>query len=218
MTSAFGDTLLQAIREQIARNTPRTMDQGTVQSVRSDSYRAMVVMDGSSVAMPVKTVGNVDAGVGDRVILSRYGSDWVIVGAYHTGGLGYGYKNESAASGNTSSGSFTAVPSATAFSISKRWDWTVLRLDLATSCFSSTASSRVEVGIQIAGVPYPLAKQFFATSVTRSAVVGFDTVGFIPAGDYTASVVWRLDAGVGPIQQQIADDWVSASVTEIPNG
>jgi len=218
MSSPFGDTLMQAIREQIARNTPRTTDTGTVQSVRTEFYRAMVVMDGSSVAMPVKVIGNVNPGVGDRVHLTRYGSDWVITGAYATGGLGYGSVNESAAPGTTSSGSYAAIPSASAFTFSKRWDFTVLRLDLLTSCYSATAFSRVQFAIQIAGVQYPLAKQWFNASFVRQTVGGFDTVGFVQAGDYTASVVWRLDAGSGAITQQVDDDWVSASVTEIPNG
>lgn len=218
MSSPFGDTLMQAIREQIARNTPRTTDTGTVQSVRTEFYRAMVVMDGSSVAMPVKVIGNVNPGVGDRVHLTRYGSDWVITGAYATGGLGYGSVNESAAAGSTSSGTYAAIPSGTTFTFTKRWDFTLVRLDLLTSCFAAAAFSRVQFAIQIDGTPYPLAKQWFNAAIVRQTVGGFDTVGFIQAGDHTASVVWRLDTGPGSINQQIDDDWVSASATEIPNG
>jgi hypothetical protein len=215
MTNPFGDTLIQAIDERVRRAVPRTSDQGTVQSVQGDAFRAMVVMDGSSVAMPVKILGDVHCAVGDRVVLDRYGSDWVITGCFATRPLGYGSVNESAGSGNTSSGTMAALPSGSSFSFSKRWDWTPVRLSVLTSCFSSAATTRVAFGIDIDGAVYLLAKQWFQTSLTRSAVGGFRTVDTIPSGDYVATVMWRLDAGAGPVQQFVDDDWVSAEAIEI---
>ncbi|WP_146605722.1 hypothetical protein [Micromonospora craterilacus] len=54
---------------------------GTVQASLSAS-RATVTFDGSALAVPVKVLAHASVQAGSRVALTRYGSEWVVVGAF----------------------------------------------------------------------------------------------------------------------------------------
>ncbi|WBB94172.1 hypothetical protein [Verrucosispora sp. WMMC514] len=81
----FGLDLLRLIDARIEAARQRQTAVGTVHSRQSTS-RASVVMDGSSLEVPVKVLTHVVPQPGSRVTLTRYGSEWVVDGMF--GGAG----------------------------------------------------------------------------------------------------------------------------------
>lgn len=72
--------LIQAIDERV-RSGQSTMTQvGTITGRTEGDDNASAVFDGSQGSIPVKVAGNVDAQVGDRVLLARFGVWWIVVG------------------------------------------------------------------------------------------------------------------------------------------
>lgn len=80
MTYDDADDLLRLVEYVVSRVAKAPTDTGTV--VEWSTTQALVLFDGSSVAVPVKTFRGVTAAVGHRVGLVKYGSDWTIVGSY----------------------------------------------------------------------------------------------------------------------------------------
>jgi hypothetical protein len=72
--------LIQAIDERVRQGQQAEHQVGTVVERTTGSSDAAVVFDGSQGTIAVKVAGNVDAGVGDRVLLARYATWWIVVG------------------------------------------------------------------------------------------------------------------------------------------
>lgn len=85
MTSPYNDQMLAVVDARIRAASTVDHAVGTVNSRDTASTRAMVVFDGDNVAVPVKVLGGVDALAGDRVVLQRFGSEWVVLGSFTTG-------------------------------------------------------------------------------------------------------------------------------------
>lgn len=81
MTYDDADDLLRLVEYVVSRVAKSPTDTGTV--VEWSTTQAMVLFDGSSVAVPVKTFRGVTAAVGHRVGLVKYGNDWAIVGSFN---------------------------------------------------------------------------------------------------------------------------------------
>jgi hypothetical protein len=78
---------LDLIDARVNAGRERTTAVGTL-AERTSATRALVLFDGSSVAAPVKMFSAALAEEGDRVGLVKFGSDWVIVGAFAAVELG----------------------------------------------------------------------------------------------------------------------------------
>lgn len=81
----FGLDLLRLIDARIESARQRQTATGTVQE-RQSINRATVTFDGSALALPVKVLSHVAVRQSSRVTLVRFGSEWVVVGAF--GGSG----------------------------------------------------------------------------------------------------------------------------------
>lgn len=78
--TTFDADLVALVDQRIRSNQYATSAVGVVAS-RSSVADADVVFDGSQGAIPVKIAADVIADEGDRVLLNRFGSWWVIVGS-----------------------------------------------------------------------------------------------------------------------------------------
>ncbi|MFG1659090.1 hypothetical protein ACGFIY_21415 [Micromonospora chersina] len=99
---ALNSDLLALIDARIDQKNVRLTAVGTV--VEWGPPAAMVLFDGSAVAVPVKAFG-VRAGVGHRVGLMKFGTDWTVVGSYSPELPDKGYVTRTVR--ETASGSFT---------------------------------------------------------------------------------------------------------------
>jgi hypothetical protein len=77
----FGVDLVKLIDARIEAARQRWTATGTLVERQSQS-RATVTFDGSSVPVPVKVSGHVPTRADSRVMLTRFGSDWVVTGAF----------------------------------------------------------------------------------------------------------------------------------------
>jgi hypothetical protein len=71
--------IIQAIDARVMQGERAEHQVGTVTETDS-AGNAQVVFDGSQGDIPVKVAGNVDAQVGDRVVLVRFGVWWIVIG------------------------------------------------------------------------------------------------------------------------------------------
>lgn len=80
---AFNLDILDTIDDRVAKAVAlfREVDMGTCVERTSDTS-AMVLFDGSSLAVPVKLAGGVDVRAEDRVVMLRAGVDWVVVASF----------------------------------------------------------------------------------------------------------------------------------------
>lgn len=77
----FGLDLVRLIDARIEAARQKWTATGTLVERQSQS-RATVTFDGSGVPVPVKVLGHVPTRADSRVTLIRYGSDWVVTGAF----------------------------------------------------------------------------------------------------------------------------------------
>jgi len=89
--TTFDIDLANLVRQQVEANEQVDRAAGTVSTFTPGTARAMAQFDGSSLAVPVKVMGNVRIRAGDRVGLIRVGSDWVIFGTLNVARLIEGY-------------------------------------------------------------------------------------------------------------------------------
>lgn len=126
----FGLDLLKLIDTRIEAHRQKQTATGTVQE-RQSAGRASVTFDGSALAVPVKVLAHVQAHDGSRVTLAKFGSEWVVVGAF--GGTG----------------DLVAVQSATTNSAAVSSETTVITLTGFT--FEPQAVYRIRVGGRVQG-------------------------------------------------------------------
>lgn len=195
---------------------------GTVAQRDTTGPNAQVIFDGSQVAMPVKVLGHVFCGTGDRVVLDRYGSDWVIVGAWAAFALGEatGTVIPSSPSGNLTSGSFVDITEFDPLPFTKAYDQTFVRLSLQAACFANVSGgTSVRWGVRVTPVDssspftaqdFPCGYIYFNNTGMHMQSVGFTRLvsfsdGGPPAGNYLLSLRWLRWGGGGNLQFDSGD-------------
>ncbi|MFI5833220.1 hypothetical protein ACIA5A_06035 [Micromonospora sp. NPDC051300] len=78
---------LAVVDERIDQKNQRFTAVGTVADWAPPTV--MVQFDGSALAVPVKAFGGISAGVGHRVGLMRFGTDWAVVGSFQSPTRGF---------------------------------------------------------------------------------------------------------------------------------
>lgn len=224
MSTVWIDANLQAVDELISQAlVHRTAtDQGTVQSVQADAFRAMVVFDGTSVAMPVKVSGHVGCVAGDRVCLQRFGSDWVVMAAFALNWAGNNGYSGAGAVGSVAVGAYANMPGTPNFTVTKRWNATRIKWTWAMSAYADAVGRTCVMGVSIdaGATTIDVGKMNWANTggggfgVTRMFGVAQQWTSSVDAGIYTARARWKT-GGAGTITTDTDDYW-SFGWQEVP--
>lgn len=214
------DPDIQLIDERIA--FARTQDRavGTVTARDTTGPGAMATILPGPTPIPVKVAGGVAAGPGDRVMLTRYGTDWVVTASYSSGQLGEANRALESLPGTTgalSSASFVDLSEFGSFAFFKAFDATYVRVQVQAGAFaagSSGQAARVFWAVRL--VPVAGAAGFSATDypvggIVLSVLAKHETytsmrrLTGIPAGTYTVSLRWRRVSGAASVQADATD-------------
>lgn len=227
--------LIQAIDDRV-RSGERNVTQIGAVVERTFDDNALVVFDGSQGAIPVKVAGDVQAYVGDRVGLVRFGTWWVVVLS-----MTRRWPAESGASvpqasvGTTATVNFADTPDIVEFTFTKRWDVTRVRAFVSSSQRAVTQAAgraQVEYALRFTSptmgvssytichlyddnTDWPLSMHKTVTGVKYldGGTVWSSTT--LPAGTYTVRVQWRRTPASTDTIQLDGEDWVCASCAEV---
>lgn len=220
------DDLAGYVDQRIARAAPHNIHMGTVQSKWDGSIFTTVTFDGSNISVPVKTFQFVTTG--DRVGMVKFGSDWVVVGAFDVDFPQMVGNSAFATVGSTSSTTFVDFPGPIDVVLTKKYDFTNVFVHIDVSHF---IDPNQDIGC-VFGVavidPVPAVAADYTTHklhvkpvLTHSGSSGLAGIAasVMPAGVYTLRMRWRKSAG-GPAGNCHVDtnDHVSMWVLETAGG
>lgn len=188
---------------------------GTVVARNPSGYGAQVLFDGSTTAVPALCAGNVFCRDGDRVAMHRYGSDWVIMGAFVGPGYGDARRRLDGLPSTTAamtSSSFVDLTEFGTLSVTKYHDASYLRVGQAWAGLGTATNTRVAYGVRFTAtdggagytpIDYTVGTALIYTANARaiaySATRVAGGVGGLPAGVYTVTYRWRRMAGGGNV-------------------
>jgi hypothetical protein len=169
---------------------------------------ATVMFDGSTVPMPVKVLGTVFCQADDRVVMNRYGSDWVVTGSWAGLGLGEASVTGFGPVGGTSVTVFTFIDHAgiPGFTFTKIYDNTFVRMAVTGSAYTNVTNSSVRFGLRLtaqdpgssyAATDYNMVHIFYNQASVHLGKSSFYRALGIPAGSYTVQLRWRRYSGTG---------------------
>lgn len=206
---ALDQSQIELIDQRIRAYRQMTEAAGSCVSRDSTGPGAMVVFDGSTVAMPVKVTGNVMLQEGDRCVMDRYGSDWVVTNSWSAVGLGrtfqtkFGPTSPGVAQGG--SASFIDQTDIPVMTFTKVYDLTYVRLALSSGCYATTVGAGIRWGYRVTPVntgtgytatDYSMGWIFFNNANEHLSTYFATRATDMPAGDYVIQVRWRRGNGV----------------------
>lgn len=182
-----------------------------------------VLIRGAGVTGSLGVLGSYVPAVGDNVQVLRQDATWLVLGvssaASNVTGSPGNYNNNTAAA-TTAAAVFSNV-APVRFDWAKRFATTLVRVDLAVSCYTTAVNTKVRFGVD-----------FINTSVTPSSprrtvfemlinplndhtpMSGLDLFSGFAAGTYAVQLIWLRVSGAGVLTIN-SDDWVSLMVTEV---
>lgn len=233
--------MLRFVEEHIDRLSLAAANvSGVVQNVDPTRLSATVVIDGSTVGVPIKCLGHVQPLAGDRVLVSRVGprrrrkapdeayagEEWCVIGvSSRVAGPNMVVSNFSAATGSISSGTIADYPGTTTTQFYKRSDATPLLLYLSFTTEVITSNSTLAAyltltqdatfsQVKIAEIESVLANAAFGPAHFRVAPdpAGAPTFG---SGLWDVKVQWARSAGTGTFNTAAGKDHASLLVMEL---
>jgi hypothetical protein len=214
------DTTLEVIDQRIRAASSVERAAGTVVWVDPTQLRVSVTIDGSSQAVPVKMAGQVNAVANDRVLLERYGSDWVVTEKMVDRWPADEGINLQQVAGTTVSATFATFTNSPSFPFVKRWENTRTRLSAMLSMYVTTAAAEVVAGIRFTPATGGADSEHHIVRFTLNVVsdhytvAGEKRISGLPAGAYTAYPVWARWSGTGTLTVDDRD-WLSYGAVEI---
>lgn len=215
--AGFDQDLINLIDQRIRLNAARTRAVGTCVTRATTGPAADVVFDGSTQAMPVKVLGSVVLRAGDRCVLDRYGTEWIVTGSFVSSAFGEASWQgpPSSQTSTLTSGTFVDIQEIPPLTFDKAFDNTYVRMDMEASAFALTsANTGVRWGLRwtpvVTSKPYTASvysmnSQFFnATSVHETCHYNARPID-IPAGRYEVQACWRRTSGSGGLTSDNAD-------------
>lgn len=217
---SFTEDQIELVRQQVRAAQLRDRAAGTCVTRSTTGSFADVIFDGSTVSQPVKVLGNVFIQAGDRCVLDRYGSDWLVTGSFSESGFGESSRvvQMSSTTGTLTNSSYSDVTEFGTMPFSKFFDNTYVRFGLHASAYCITAAAtQVQFGIRV--TPVDSGSSYAATDLdmNRFHFAAINThvgdympvriVG-IPAGSYTLSLRWKRFAGAGGVVADSGDKFV----------
>lgn len=215
------------IDQRIAVSRARDRAIGSIVSRDTTGPGAQVVFDGSTVAVPVKCVGNVFCQPGDRVLLDRYGTEWIITNAFSSLALGEASVNTfgPAVTVTLTSTTYVDMVDVPAATFTKFFDGSFIRFQFNAQQFVTNTVTRVQYALRLTATSgadgytatdYPM--NFYAAA-TGSTFIHFGTTATgritgVPAGQFSVQARWkRISGSVGNVQYN-DDDIVSFELDE----
>jgi hypothetical protein len=210
---------LAIVRDQVLRTIVETGGAGTkvgiVNTVMPDRLRATVTMTDATASSLVKVAGDCWCLPGDKVGLTRFGSEWYVthvlnrvVGPQH-GGIGI-----PSPGGNTVSVSAVDMPGSPTFPFVKRWNDTPLLLGCWASLYHDTTTAECPLYLAFVDADsvtttYRVYSHVEGNGALRNLVGGVRRVPDatyttpLPAGTYTVRLRWST--GSGQVNQNTGD-------------
>lgn len=217
--SLYDDDQIALIDQRIRLHTKQTVSMGSIVSRDTTGPGAMAVMDGATVAVPVKVLGTSPVREGDRVTLELFGTEWLVTGTFSANGFGeanQAVEGLSGATGALTSGSFVDLTEFGSFEFTKNYDATFVRLQVQGSAFATGAIAKVFWALRFTALEGGAGYTPADISVggmqinTLSAHIGYTSmrrVTNIPAGTYTVQLRWRRASGSGSIFADTNDSY-----------
>lgn len=214
--TAYGDDLINMIDQRIGLATKRDKATGTVISRDATGPGAQVLFDGATTSMPVKCPGSVFVREGTRVLLDKYGSDWVISNAWIGPGFGEASRrfNIPSTTAGVNTTSFTDFTEFGTVGFTKFFDATYIRVGIHWSGYSNAATTGVEYGLRLtptegaeAYVPtdWSVGRCFMNALGDHQTDYSVTRMTGIPAGTFTATFRIRRFTGTGTIISDVND-------------
>lgn len=207
--------LINLIDQRVRLHMARDRATGTCVARATTGPSADVQFDGSTVAMPVKVLGSVFLTPGDRCVLDKYGSEWVVTGSFSA--LGFGETSQlgapSGTSGSLSSSTFVDLQEIPALLFTKAYDNTYVRMAMLGMCKAETSSATMYFGLRwtpmesngYTAADYTMGYvQHDTAEVHRAGYASYRSIA-IPAGNYTVQARWRRQSGTGTLKVDGAD-------------
>lgn len=233
--------MLRFVEEHIGRLALTAANvSGVVQQVAPDRLSATVVLDGSTVGVPVKVLGHVWPMAGDRVLVSRVGTrrrrqtpdeayageEWVVVGvSSRVVGPNVAVSNFSLANGTKTDATIADLPGTPVVDFWKRMDATSLLLYLSFSVSRTVANATLAAYLILTqGSTFAQIKMAEIESAVGSAKFGpaHFRVAPDPAGAPTfgsglwqVKAQWARSAGTGQLDAFAGKDHGSIVVMEL---
>lgn len=216
---SIDENLINMIDQRIRAHDAQTRAAGTCVDRAATGPGANVIFDGSSVAMPVKVLGTVFVQPGNRCVLDKYGSDWVVTGAWAATALGEASSMQLGPVGGTTttSGSLVDLTPIDPVTFSKIYDNTFTEMHLTAGCFVTVANTRVRFALRVTPIDpasgytaadYVLAYEHFNVINQHLSFHAMTRALNIPSGSYTVQVRWKRDSGTGTLQCDDGDNFV----------
>lgn len=203
--------LIRLIDQRIQSAQQKTEARGTCVSRDTTGPGADVLFDGSTVAMPVKVLGGVFLQPGNRCVLDKYGSDWVVTGSWSALGLGEASQVGTGPVGGTgglTSGTFVDLTELAVKRFDKVYDATYVRMGVGAACVSSASSTAVRFALRFTpldpgggytATDYNATFIYFNVTGTHLSAYSASRITGMPAGSYNVQLRWRRSSGAGSL-------------------
>jgi hypothetical protein len=217
--------LINMVRAQIRAEASVANAIGTCVQRDNAGPGALVQFDPSSLAVPVKVLGNVVLRAGMRCTLTKYATEWIVTGAFAAPSLGYvnAFVFGPSTPETLTSAAFVDLTSIAPLSFTKYHDNTTLELTTSVAGYSTVASTTCRWGLRFTqtsgSIPYTPADQqlnYIYWSVANAHFFSTVThpIAPIPAGDYSVQMRWKRTLGTGTVTTS-SDDLYSITVREV---
>jgi hypothetical protein len=217
VTAPYDADLIKLIDQRIRLSAITTRSMGTIVTRDTTGPGATALFDGSTNPVPVKVFGSAMCQPGGRVAIEKFGSDWIVIGAYSTAQLGQASRNIqglSGTTGNLTSSTYVDLSEFGTFVFQKLYDSTYIECGLACGAFADANGSVVEFGVRLTatagGVGYTTVDKVIGmipingTNVHETDHLTQQLTGH-PAGTYTVTLRWRRKSGTANIAGNATD-------------
>jgi hypothetical protein len=214
---AYNDEIIAMVDQRIDSRIRASHAVGSCMNDSSDSG-VMVIFDGSSQAIPCKVAGGMAVQANDRVLLTRFGSDWVVTNDYDTP-----LRNTIASflgapvAGTTTSGTYVDFPGPITFTYEKHYSASNLFFNIALSNYVTVNTTTFAIGVLLGdgSGTVDLVRNFFNVANQHMMWTSVRSVAAQPvAGTYTAKLQWARTSGTGVLTVD-SNDWISFYMEEI---
>ncbi len=207
----YPEDLIALVDQRIQAAEKRERHVGNVVDVDTTGPGGMVLFDGSTTAMPVKIPASVFCQPSHRVMLEKFGSDWLVTGAYVGPGFGEASRildGLPGATGGLTAATFVDLQEFGTFAFSKIYDATFLRIATIVGGQSSGSFTRAHWALRLTptagGDGYTptdivCGNIYWSAASVHLQAPGAKRILGVPAGTYQVSLRWRRVSGTGTI-------------------
>jgi len=222
--STWDEDLIRLVDQRIAQYSQRRSAVGTCVTREVIGWGASVLFDGATTAVPVKVLGHVELQPGMRCTLDKYGSEWLVTGAFavpqmgEAGGLAFNVGVVT-----TSITTFADHTGLSTFTFQKFHDNTAVEIFHSGSGYATVQNTTARWALRLTQTegetpytPVDLNTFYLSWSTANERIWGLSTFTYtgIPAGIYTGQWRWRRAAGTGVVTNA-GEDFYSYKLREV---